>query len=823
MKIKFKDGEENIPIIENADLSETSIFKNQYILANKIFKTLKKDANARKYNNIISFCGDRGTGKTSCMMSFRKQCMSSYEDCFFIKEIAPSFFDETHNIIELTVGNMYSVLTSEQEYNDNVRDDLVCQFNKVMIYMKYLAKPEDKEHYYDGLQELEALSVGLTLKESIETLVNRFLEYVGRDYLVITIDDLDLNIQGAYLMSEHIRKYLTNQKCIIMLSVKVEQLINAVQRNMQYIQQVDAKDSHEMAVKYVTKLIPVSSRVNMPLLEDYCDYELEYIYKDDDGNDKAEEYHSVKEAITHSIFWRTGYLFYNSHGRSSLIVPKSLRSLRQLIHLLYRMPLHDKDKPEEHKQNQKQFKQYFFNTWTQQLREEYRVMAHKLVEIESDIAFNKAVIANLMQLPQLQNSTRFRAIADTANYAYNISLGDVMRILEYISQDESDVQLQLLLFFVRSLYSIKMYENYDYITENISSNLHPKPTNAEQVGEIYSSDILFDTSNKMQKLVNGQYFSFEPDEVLPPQTIEGAKNQSRDYKLINGGVLIDEISKLRDNQNNVDEDFKKRFQLVEFFILSVSRAASIKTKTDTLELKRNTFEPSYLLPFNPSVKNLVFDVLSPFYNILNLEKTYNRFDSCFNQDGNNLSIYDFAKSQDWSLLNQLLRSNDRNYVDDTTHGFLSDAIIRNAEVLIALSERIKSVRFERFSGNNKECIRAFYKKIRNTGMSTYPKMKEEAPYQICFMFLDALDSVLLNCNSESFDAIYGRNQDAIDIYATLFSSAEYAQSTILNRIRTGLPMLYNKMSKAEWKNYFHDGERYSRDQIISIIRDIQER
>lgn len=65
-------------------------------------------------------------------------------------------------------------------------------------------------------------------------------------------------------MSEHIRKYLTNQKCIIMLSVKVEQLIDAVQRNMQYIQQVDAKDSHEMAVKYVTKLIPVSSRVKCP-------------------------------------------------------------------------------------------------------------------------------------------------------------------------------------------------------------------------------------------------------------------------------------------------------------------------------------------------------------------------------------------------------------------------------------------------------------------------------------------------------------------------------------------------------------------------------
>ena len=86
----------------------------------------------------------------------------------------------------------------------------------------------------------------------------------------------------------------------------------------------------------------------------------------------------------------------------------------------------------------------------------------------------------------------------------------------------------------------------------------------------------------------------------------------------------------------------------------------------------------------------------------------------------------------------------------------------------------------------------------------------------CGLFSDICDFWVQE--SEKF-----RNQDAIDIYATLFSSAEYAQSTILNRIRTGLPMLYNKMSKAEWKNYFHDGERYSRDQIISIIRDIQER
>lgn len=178
MKLTFQDGKENQPIIE-LENTDNSVFRNQYVLAKKIFNTLLKDGEVRKYNNIISFCGDRGTGKTSCMMSFKSQCERDFKDCFFLKEIDPSFFDDTHNIIELVVGSLYSVLSSrrkEDEYDDSKRDDLVRQFNKVMIYLKYLAKPEDKEHYYDGLQELEALSVGLSLQDSIQELFSIFFE-----------------------------------------------------------------------------------------------------------------------------------------------------------------------------------------------------------------------------------------------------------------------------------------------------------------------------------------------------------------------------------------------------------------------------------------------------------------------------------------------------------------------------------------------------------------------------------------------------------------------------------------------------------------------
>lgn len=825
MKLTFQDGKENQPIIESEN-TEDSVFANQYTLADKIFKNLLNDEKNRGHNNIIGFCGDRGTGKTSCMLSFKSQCEKRLKECFFLEEIDPSFFDETHNIIELVVGRLYSVLTSATEengYDEAKRDKLVCQFNKVMIYMKYLAKPEDKEHYYDGLQELEALSVGLTLQNSILELFCIFLEYVNKKHLVIVVDDLDLNIQGAYIMSEHIRKYLTNEKCIIMLSVKIEQLTDAVQHYLVNSQNVDVAEGHEMAVKYVTKLIPVSSRVNMPLLEDYCDNELKYIYTDAAGQEHTDEFYSVKEAVTHSIFWKTGYLFYNAQGRNSLIVPTSLRSLRQLLNMLYRMPLRDKNNPKEHKQNQKQFKQYYFNTWTQQLSVEYRKLAHKLLRIETDLAFNKAVVANLMTLDILKNSTRFRFIADPSNYAYNVSLGDVMCMLEYLDQDESDMQLQLFVFFVRSLYSIKLYECYDFVTENIAANHYPQPVDMKQAGEIYSSDAMFEQANKLQKLVNGQYFSFEVSEVLPPQNIQGAENQSRDNKLINGDILIEKIKELgRNRDKKGNDEYRENFQMVEFFMLTTSRLANIKRKTDSWELRRNAFEPSYLLPFHSNVKNLVFDVMSIFYNVLNLNNTYNRFDTYFRQTPEDPTIYDFAKQNDWSLLSKMINSNDRGY-EDKMHGFLSDGVLRNAEVLNALSERIRASRFDSYSSQNRLCIKEFYNKILKSGMRTYPRTKDDIPYQIQFRFLDAVCNFLNSCNERNFEAIYGRQEETENAIAALFTAKTYAQSTIFNKLRKELHEIYYKISNKEWKQKFPANEHHSREHIIEVIGEIQRR
>ena len=56
MKLIFRDGEENYQIIEEFQARENSIFKDQYVVADKVFNDLMKKDNSRKYCNVLAFC-----------------------------------------------------------------------------------------------------------------------------------------------------------------------------------------------------------------------------------------------------------------------------------------------------------------------------------------------------------------------------------------------------------------------------------------------------------------------------------------------------------------------------------------------------------------------------------------------------------------------------------------------------------------------------------------------------------------------------------------------------------------------------------------------
>ncbi len=817
MKIIFRESDENRIVIEQN--SEFSIFQAQYKQAHDIFERIKKDKKTRNDNNIIAFCGDRGSGKTSCMESFRKQIRDN-TDYYLLNTIDPSFFDDTHNILELVLGEMYNQLKQnrhnhpKKEYqNENLdykTENLLMKFNDAMYYMKYLANSQNREKYYDSLEELNSLGAGLRLQDIISELFAEFLKYYNMKLMILSIDDLDLNIQGVYSMIEYIRKYFTNEHCIILISVKVDQLVDAIKIHLSNTQHVPINDSYMMAVKYVNKIMPAGNRVNMPELEDYCDSALEYI----NASDKHNIYHSVKEAITRTIFWKTGYLFYNSKGHSSWIIPRNLRSLRQLLHLLFTMPDREKNDKNKHHANQHLFKNYFYHVWTQQLDDSYRDKIKWILYNDNNLTFNKFVITQLASLLQCDSGkNNFEELLKPYNYSYNISLGEVMNVLEYVGRNETDIQLQRFLFFIRSLYSIKLYEAYDSITnaDDVEKELFPEGD--KESAEIYASDAMFDKTNVLQRLVNGLYFSYDPGEVLPP-TRDG---HNRDTLLIDGNIIEKILRKLSNNANEIDDKYKQEFRLVEYFILCTSRYAPIKTPKDPWTKKLDSPNPVHIANFNTNTKNLVFDVLAPFYNILNLKNTYNRFNALFMRKSDGVTLYEFSKQQDWTLLNTMLSTAGkcRNYKNNY-HSFLSDAVIRNTEVLTAMSERLKAQRYSKnYSSETHKCLAEFYKSIINSSMRTYPQQPDEEAYTIQFNFLESFHNLLNNCEVSLFNSIVGISVSEPHIsLEDMFKYPTYKQSTILDKLNKNLKNVYIQLNKSEWCKIFPADIDISREKII---------
>lgn len=886
---RYYIGEENIVVVEKENYEE-SLFREQYIqalqLVNDLAERPKDDV-----PNLVAFCGDRGEGKTSCMLTVCHIIKNSDKpaieremepmgintkkltDAQFevLPIIDPAFFDKEHNIIELLLGHIYKNFKAWREKDENqsygAANDVAKLFQKTKACLMHIG--QTKVEMYDPLEELEVLSAGVELSECISTLMKKYLSLIGKKKLLICIDDIDLNMSRAYRMCEEIRKYLNNPHCLILMSVKVDQLIEAIQNDIH--KEADYPKGIEysgMASKYVAKLIPVTARVNMPQAYDLCEYKLKVYNGDRKDTEPVFSSLSVKNGVVRKIFATSRFLFYNSKGSVSPIVPNNLRNLTQLLGLLFSMT--DVDEVEKDRaagvleNNKHLFKAYFYKTWVKILSESNQTFTHGLTTRQDGNDLNKYVVSYLAnQLKGIKaDISLISGIADSANFTYNISVGDVLYLVSYLEQSTFEEEVKNVLFFIKSFYSIRLFEKYDVVTNGIDTELYPEK---KETGNLYRADILFDNTNTLQRAVSGSYFSYISNELLSP---EKGTNQIRDLKVINGkgglNVLLSNVLKvLRSGQREgmtaeMAEEFDLRFRMAEFFILSVStNVLKRDIPSSTIPPKnRKGATPYYLSRFNTSTGYYVFDVLAPFYSLTNPQYAYGRFKDI-------ADIWAYAENNEWSLLRQMMeavREKEMNENSVTVEErdtycpvgdnlkywkwrLLSNAVIRNAEVALAVMENSRNNKiFNRVSGKSRELIADFYKYIIKTNMMTYNRGENEEPYYINFDFLnpivsllkdDRIDEVLTVGTGDdkielpSFGQIYNflvaKRSSKYSIAQDIFAdSLKRFQPTsgfrIIERIKKNQEELYSKVPETEWYSWFEKDKQYTKDEAVDILQ-----
>ena len=478
-RIVFYNGEETGHVLET-DCFQDSLFREQYTFALKLFKSIYSSQGP--VSNIIAFCGDRGEGKTSCMLSFMELLKNDSElhkfesilpfkadDVEILDVIDPAFFDKKHNLIELVLGQMYGKISGKSIQNAdysaklNERNNLLRYFQKAKRHLGHLEK--EKRELYDELEELDALSAGVKLEECIGLLFEEYLKFQNKKKIVLAIDDLDLNMTEGYKMAEQIRKYLNHKSCILLIGLNVSQLSTVIQNSIAKELKTSPSESPELSVmasKYVMKLIPYGNRILMPSIGELCNMKLQ-ICRRGDALKELKDLNSVKDEVTRLIFMKTRYLFYNEKGSVSPIVPMNLRSLRLLLGML--MHMEDFEDNKSHSGNKRIFKSYFFNEWTKCL-DSHQDFIKDLLDYRDLSGINIFVITYLNEIWFKFGYTHFSFGIEPGTFSeYDISVGYVLKAITYMANTNSDNETKRLIFFLRSFYSMKLYELYDVISE----------------------------------------------------------------------------------------------------------------------------------------------------------------------------------------------------------------------------------------------------------------------------------------------------------------------------------------------------------------------
>lgn len=714
-------------------------------------------------NNIFAFIGDRGSGKTSCMITVadflirKKDVLPNQEypridkvNFATIDLIDPTYFDNAHNLISLFLAKLHKSFrekTAEYErdvrhhydkasLSENTRNLFLDRFRRTQENLYHVMEIIKYDNNQDLLEFVDGLSASVNLKENIKELVDLYLEYIGiKDaVLILRIDDVDINEKQAGRMVEAMRKYFIQPNILVLLSLKLKQLEDIKFLELREFYTDDKifsnEDLREMVDKYVVKLIPRSHRIFMPQFDNYHGKALEVEYynlydHDTEGNKKAKtlKFSSVRQAVPQLIFWKARYLFYNSVVRESYIVPENLRELRQLIKLMVTLPDYriievDENDNEIIKEtnaiNKVIFKNYFFETWvSNNLPADLRVDALRLVNEGTDLNIN-ALVLNILN--------RYNTSKDNNQKTYIESEPTFGEVLTEIHKIEKKVSLpadKKFLFFVKSLYSIKLYEAYDVLTGDSSVAIQYDEK------EIFIEGKDIQVPQSYLQLTRGNLFSAQNELGQLSFEIELPKlntfvNSSLDY-------YAARPQREDANYDNWISEVQVRIQWIEFLMLCIDFTKD--TKFDVGNMFGN-------LPFMLSDEN-PFAHLERGAEVYQMIKDKNRDFKTLREEFIESTIAERLKN----------KANKFNI-----HRWQSFCTIRNVEVLEGLLAKVKRGTYIDDQYTN---LAEFVKKAVEFAVKSYDRDEEQTiePYSIHFKFLEKVSALIQETNKEGHEEL----------------------------------------------------------------------
>ena len=622
----------------------------------------------------------------------------------------------------------------------------------------------------DDLEALSSLSAAIDLRTSMYDLIDKFMKYMGKEnaILLIPVDDIDLHSKAATIMVEQIRKYLVLPNVLVVMAMKIDQLakLKRLQYSTEYRddkQTLNDKDLDEMVDRYITKLVPYNHRVYMPESTVYWDAGLHINQK----NSSCYKFESVRQAVPELIFRKTRYLFYNSAVKTSFIVPDNLRELRQIIRLLVDMKdywQYDGDGKiiAEEYNNKEVFKKYLFESWVKNhLDADSQEGIKEFASISEAIQINATALRIIRDKFEkdmyfVPKDSAISNILKSNNQVYNIAIGDVLAIIDFMERKDITLEQLHFLFMIKTIYSMRLYEFYDQYIEELNDN---KEFNGEMTSERVLARGLYQDMKlpNYLKLVGGRFFNTRMIVELPKKS-DYPYRSNRVINLEALKALMKICTEKSENLMPIELKMAEVFMLCTARIFKSKHYLPLKDKAYIESNYREYRELVYAASLARKPKGY-WDIGAFLFNVVDIERCYQRFEygdefiDLMNQSDASFSnsLYNgfkaLAKSdirnmspkdyQDYcNAHSSLLVSENTELPVSDRHIWLSWACVRNAEILCDLVSFLDEDEYKN-SGDDVKILERFFLLMSQYSIYSYDKTgngEESDYYRINYRF-----------------------------------------------------------------------------------------
>lgn len=524
----MENKEKSILIIEGTESKleltknfATSYFQKEYHQAftaverivNQTLDRKEKKDSFSKIHNIVPFIGKRGAGKTSAMMSFANALEGYYADTrkneqiftfcrrkdekeekrlniqfSCVELIDGSLLEKGEDIFKIILAQMYGkFLEIDQHgyYKDKnyefEKRELLQQFDQVYRSACELEREGQTDSYYgeSAIVSLRNLSSSLALKTEFADMVQKYLKMfrasqqrygeecsVFEHFLVIMVDDLDLNINNGYDMLEKIHRYMMVDNIIVLLSVDYDQVKLLCEKKFySMVPNYDAKlnekseDVERLAKDFLDKVLPANMRVYIPTLNRHADVMIKM-----DGERKKR----LKEAIFEKLYNKLGMRMDVDGAKRHFYEQNSLRAFISFYLMLDDMKcLNGSSGVQNEKVFARNYKLLMSDTITrmvdERLNSENRIRFTKMTESKLPHCSRNLYIEILNEEKILQRNKLLEGLRTNLEF-YGYSYGEILRIIYCwgrVNSESKELMRCLLAFYSLEFMKTFYYYNLD--------------------------------------------------------------------------------------------------------------------------------------------------------------------------------------------------------------------------------------------------------------------------------------------------------------------------------------------------------------------------